>query len=64
MKNKIKNFLKFFDNFWENTENKMFDNKDEIVEFDADAFKEYRQYDKAYPDRFRVKYDEDHNRIW
>ena len=60
----MKNFLKYFDNFWLNIENKIFDNKGEIVEFDSDDFKEYRRYDKAYPDRFRVKYDKDLNRIW
>lgn len=42
----------------------IFGSKDEIVEFDASKFKEYEVYDKAYPDRFRVKYDENLNRIW
>jgi hypothetical protein len=37
---------------------------DEFVEFDASEFAAYKRYDKAYPDRFRVKYDENLNRIW
>ena len=39
-------------------------NSDEIVEFDASEFKRYEIYNKAYPDRFRVEYDENLNRIW
>lgn len=41
-----------------------YNTKDEIVEFDASEFDAYKRYDRAYPDRFRVKYDENLNRIW
>ncbi len=48
----------------EKVHNWLFDSQDEIVEFDASEFKEYAIYDRAYPDRFVVKYDENFNRIW
>lgn len=59
--------------FWEKVHNVVFnyDNKnshgnyvDEIVEFYDHQFKDYNTYDKAHPDRFVAKYDENHNRIW
>lgn len=41
----------------------VFDSKDEIVEFFPEEFASYDRYDKAYPDRFEAKYDENLNRI-
>lgn len=48
----------------EKIHNWLFGGKDEIVEFDASEFKEYEIYNRAYPNRFVVKYDENLNRIW
>lgn len=41
----------------------VFDSKDEFVEFFPEEFASYDRYDKAYPDRFDAKYDENLNRI-
>lgn len=53
--------LSKFDQKWHD---RVFGSKDEIVECDASEFKEYEVYNKAYPDRFRVKYDVNLNRTW
>jgi uncharacterized protein YyaL (SSP411 family) len=53
--------LSKFDQWWHD---RVFGSENEIVEFDVEEFKDYAVYDKAYPDRFRVKYDENLNRIW
>jgi len=42
----------------------VFGSDGEIVDCYKEDFEDYYKYDRAYPDRFVVKYDKDLNRIW
>lgn len=41
---------------------RLFESRDEIVEFPADVFAGYEEYDRRNPDRFEVRYDRNGNR--